>query len=111
MADQEKIAAHRARYMAEAKRMQTGVAFDLGNAPDGGSGTPKHLRVGINTALSDVGGLVTLLIRKGVFTEEEYVEALADAMEREAAGYEARLRRRFGARVTLGEAGFGADPE
>jgi hypothetical protein len=46
MADQEKIAAHRARYMAAAKRMQTGVAFDLGNAPDGGSGTPKHLRVG-----------------------------------------------------------------
>ena len=111
MTEQGQIDALHARYMSAAKRMQSGVAFDLSSSPDGGSGTPKHLRVGVNTALADAGGLVTLLIRKGVITELEYAEAIATAMEEEAQRYQERIQRRYGVNVTLGEAGFGADPE
>ena len=79
----------RERYMNAAHAMQSGVAIwmERGNKET----EPKHLRVGINSAMSDQGALTRLLIEKGVFTEEEYVAAVADAMEREVAIYEARL--------------------
>jgi acyl-CoA reductase-like NAD-dependent aldehyde dehydrogenase len=62
---------------------------------------PKHLRTGINAAMSDQGGLATLLIAKGVFTRAEYAEAIADAMEKEAAEYEKLVSERVGKKVTL----------
>jgi hypothetical protein len=53
------------------------------------SGTqPKHMRTGIDMSKSDMGGLATLLIAKGVITQDEYVEAITAAAEREADGYE-----------------------
>lgn len=64
-------------------------------------GTPKHLRVGVNAAMVGHGGLVVLLIAKGVFTEEEYLKAIADKMEAEQATYEERLSEAAGAKVTL----------
>jgi hypothetical protein len=77
------------RYAAAAHAMQTGVAYDMGN---GSRDTePKHLRVGVNSALVSVGGLATLLIDKGIITQEEYEGAMADAMEREADEYRKRL--------------------
>ncbi len=75
------------RYQVATRRMQTGVAYKMGRC-DGRETEPKHLRVGVNAAMSDHGGLVKLLIAKGVFTEEEYVAAIADQMEIEAASYE-----------------------
>jgi|SRR5579885_1759095 len=74
------------RYSAAAHGMQTGVAFDQSRGSN--DGTPKHLRVGINAAMADHAGLVTLLIDKGVFTREEYTKAIADSMEREKQRYE-----------------------
>lgn len=44
----------------------------------------KHLRVGVNTAMGEQGGLGRLLIAKGIITEEEYFLAMAEAMEMEA---------------------------
>lgn len=88
------------RYMRAAHGMQTGVAADqLHGSSDG---TSKHLRVGINAAQSDHSGLVTLLIAKGLFTEEEYLEAIADAMERERDRYEAHLKEHYGLTIKLG---------
>ena len=88
------------RYEAAAHGMQSGVAFDLERGDQ--SGTPKHLRVGINAAMADHGALVTLLMAKGLFTEIEYLEALADAMEAERKRYQQHLGAPYGLEVTLG---------
>ena len=83
----------RQRYDAAAHAMQSGVAMEMHIDP--APTNPKHLRVGINAAMSDLGAMATLLIEKGVFTREEYVKALADAMEAEKAAYERRLSEHY----------------
>ena len=85
------------RYIAAAHAMQTGVACSF-NKDDQ---SPKHLRVGINAAMSDHSGLATLLIEKGVFTREEYVAALADAMEREVKSYQKTMKEGTGVSIVL----------
>jgi hypothetical protein len=57
--------------------------------------TPKHLRVGVNSAFIANAALTRLLIEKGVFTMEEYVRAQADEMEREVQRYELRSGMKF----------------
>jgi len=49
----------------------------------------------------DHGALVTLLVDKGVITDEEYLEAIAEGMEREARDYKEMLSNLLGVRVTL----------
>ncbi len=90
----------RERYLAAMHAVQSGVAMEI----EAGSTdtTPKHLRVGINSAMVDHGALATVLIQKGILTEEEYFEALAETAEREQAAYEARLSARYGRKITLG---------
>ena len=77
------------RYEINAHRMQTGVTFTMETDP--GETSPKHLRVGVNAAMSDQSGLVALLIEKKIFSEEEYTKAVADAMEKEADRYAEKL--------------------
>jgi hypothetical protein len=90
----------RERWQAAAHAMQSGVAMEMNFNPD--PTDPKHLRVGINTTLTDHGSLVRLLIAKGVITEAEYLKAIADGMEQEKARYEAHLTALLGAeKVTL----------
>jgi hypothetical protein len=88
------------RYAAAAHAMQSGVAAEMGHDP--GPTEPKHLRVGVNSALVDSSALAELLIAKGVITEDEYLEAIATGMEREARAYEQRLSDHFGTKITLG---------
>lgn len=88
------------RYHKAAHAMQTGVKMMQnyehpemeikGNIFEA-SDSPKHLRVGINSALSNAGGLVKLLIDKGIITADEYHKAIADAMEEEVKEYEKRI--------------------
>lgn len=96
----ESIEASYARYLAAAHAMQSGVASKM--VFDPAETTPKHLRVGVNSAMSDHSALAKLLIEKGVITEEEYFSAIADAMEREKGLYEKTVSDHFGAAVTLG---------
>lgn len=92
----------RRRYFAAAHAMQAGVAMEM-NDPERQSATePKHLRVGLNCAMSDHGALVRLLLAKGLITDLEYREALVEGMEREKASYEQRLSEKLGSKVTLG---------
>lgn len=63
---------------------------------------PKHLRVGIDARAADQKGLVELLIKKGVFDELEYHEAVADSMQAEAEMFARELSERMGVKVTLG---------
>ena len=90
---------HKGRHHAAAHAMQSGVAMEMHIDP--APTNPKHLRVGINAAMSDLGAMATLLIEKGVFTHEEYTKALADAMEAEKAAYERRLSEHYGRSIKL----------
>lgn len=92
MTDQE-------RYAAAAHAMQSGVAMTLNR--DAATGSIKHLRVGINCALRDVGTLSSILVAKGIVTEEELWKALADGMEAEARQYEKELSEQLGTVVKL----------
>lgn len=80
--------------------MQTGVEYKRQYDPS--ETTPKHLRVGVNSAMVDTATIAKLLIEKGIITEEEYFKTLADQMEEEAALYQAELTRRYGLNITLG---------
>jgi hypothetical protein len=62
---------------------------------------PKHLRVGVNSALRDQASLVKLLVAKGIIAESEYVDAIVAGANEEADSYEARLSKRLGRPVTL----------
>lgn len=78
-------------YLVAAHGMQTGVAHEMNN---GSKATqPKHLRVGVNTAMVDHAALVWLLIEKGVITEAEYLESIRKAMNHELCLYEERHPR------------------
>jgi hypothetical protein len=80
----------RERYLDAGHAVQTGVALEMAREGDD-SRAHKHLRVGINLRACDHTGLVKLLIAKGVITEDEYVEAMADEAELEVQRYEERL--------------------
>lgn len=80
--------------------VQSGVAMEIQKDPH--SIEPKHLRVGINSALCDSAAIAHLLIKKGVFTEEEYIEAVTEEANKEVERYEDMLSKMFGTKITLG---------
>lgn len=86
------------RYAAAAHAMQSGVRLRMTRegVPDDseltpGHASPKHLRVGVNSAMVDGSALASLLIEKGIITHDEYVKAIADGMEREVQSYREQL--------------------
>jgi len=86
------------RMTAAQHAMQTGVLAEImkdaqlfvENPLRHGCG-PKHLRVGVNSALVEVSALATILMEKGVFTRTEYYQHMAEAYEAEQKLYEGRL--------------------
>lgn len=95
----KELEALNARYLAAMHAVQSGVAMDLQHDP--ASGTPKHLRVGVNSALVNQAALVRLLITKGLITEMEYMTALAEEAEAEQRRYEELLSKRHGGNIRL----------
>lgn len=88
------------RYITAMRAMQSGVALDIEHNPQ--TVSPKHLRVGLNSAMVTDAAMAGLLIDKGFFTREEYVKAIADQMEREAESYRKKISERLGgADITL----------
>lgn len=79
--------------------MQTGVMYylQLNNA----EGTSKHLRVGVNSALCSQRALLTILVEKGITTEEEYFTQLLAAVQEDVKSYEKLLSDHYGKEVTL----------
>lgn len=85
------------RYHAAMHAMQSAVALDIETVGDNRAGADhKHLRTGINACLVDSAAVAKLLIGKGVFSESEYLAAIADAAEAEQASMTKRLRERTG---------------
>jgi hypothetical protein len=80
--------------------IQTGVAYEIEKGSQ--ASTPKHLRTGLDAFAAELSGMARLLISKGVITEEEYFDALAQALREEVKRYEIRLSERYGASIRLG---------
>lgn len=80
--------------------MQSGVAMEMNyhSAPT----APKHLRVGVNSAMVTDRAIARLLIDKGIITKEEYCEAVRQSMVMEVVDYEERLSGLMGREITLG---------
>lgn len=57
--------------------------------------SPKHLRVGVNSAMVEHSALVNLLFKKKIITDVEFMEELRLAMNNELAIYEAELGLSF----------------
>jgi len=92
----------RGRYLTALHGMQSGVAFLLeGRHPERIECEAKHLRVGVNSAMSEHSGLAKLLIEKGVFSELEYTRAVTEAAEAECRLYEERVSEAAGRPVKL----------
>jgi hypothetical protein len=86
----EEAAALLKRIMAAQHAIQSAVAYEM-TRPDRQRATePKHLRVGINSAMVECAALGKLLIDKGIITEREYLTAMAEAYEAEQRSYEER---------------------
>lgn len=98
--DQARIAAANQRYRAAAPGVQTGIAMEM-ESGDATETTPKHLRVGVDLRAVDHQALAELLIEKGLITQVEYHERLADCAERERAARERRLSARLHSTITL----------
>lgn len=86
------------RYRDLVHAMQSGIAYSKNSFEV----EHKHLRVGINTALSDQAALVELLLRKGIITKDEYFDILIEFMENEVKSYENKLSKEYGAEIKLG---------
>lgn len=76
-------------YEAALHGMQSAVAFEMNKRSQ--PTEPKHLRVGINSAMVDHSALANLMIKKGIITEEEYLEELRLAMNHELDRYQKHL--------------------
>lgn len=76
-------------YEAALHGVQSAVAFEMSRPESRSATEPKHLRVGINSAMIDCASVARLLMAKGIFTAEEYFEALRLEANHELATYEA----------------------
>lgn len=98
--EDEELEKLRQEHIVLSHAMQAGVAFcQKNNFTDECSA--KHLRVGLNVTMSDQGGLVALLVQKGVITEKEYFETIVETMRQEVAAYEKRIEIATGQSVRL----------
>lgn len=86
------------KYHELAHAMQSGIEYSKNQFER----EHKHLRVGINTAHSDHAALVSLLLKKEIITEEEYLDSLIEFMEKEVQRYETELSNLYNANIRLG---------
>jgi len=83
-------------------QLQTAIKFlhewetDHVHPPDLRFTSPKHERVGIDNALISHGGLVALLIEKGIIKAKDYYDVQVEFLERDVERYKARLKNAFG---------------
>lgn len=88
------------KYMGLLHAMQSGIAQMIANGDN--FANPKHLRVGVDSTKVEMGALVGLLFKKGIFTEEEYTDALIEGFEREVKMLEKELSVMMKVNITLG---------
>lgn len=84
------------RMIQAGHRVQTAIALFEGRRDATGERypetEPKHLRVGVNSALIEASALANLMFRKGLITSDEYFEALIEQWDHEVERYSARVK-------------------
>lgn len=74
-------------------RVQSGIAFLMSNAEMHGKRfpqcEPKHLRVGINSAMIEASALARLMLAKKICTADEYFEMIIQVWREEVERYQA----------------------
>ena len=92
-----------ARYLRAIQGVQSAIAWAMTH-PDREINKlvePKHLRVGVDSSMISHLGLAKLLIAKGIFTLQEYEEAMADAAEEELMNWENQASQASGFKVSF----------
>lgn len=89
-----------AEYQSLQHAMQSGIAMKMNY--DRRDLEEKHLRVGVNSALIETGAIATLLLEKGIITEQEYWEKLCKFMRQEVEAYERWLNEKTSGSIKLG---------
>lgn len=85
----------RRRYVAAAHAVQAGTK--IVNAET----DAMDCRIGLNVQMAEFGGLCELLVSKGVFTEDEMMDAITAGLLREKERLEHEIAGAGGAKVTL----------
>jgi len=83
----------RAKLIRLGHAMQSGVAFTMPIDPKATS--VKHLRVGVNNALINNAAIASLLMQKGIITEEEYLRELITWTEQDIERYREQLQAHY----------------
>lgn len=93
----------KAEYDRQAHRVQSGSAWliTFGVQGESNPGSSKHLLTGNNMRASDMKALVDLLIRKGIFTEDEYLATILQSTTQEADRLEKEISAKIGRKITL----------
>lgn len=83
-------------YIAAMHGVQSAIATEIITLGEDEAGaSPKHLRVGVNSAMVNDLAVAELLIEKGIFTREEYIEAVRKAANRELDEMTDRVRNKL----------------
>lgn len=93
------------RYQDQIHRMQSAIRWTItkaisrglnpdldGIVTDTHSASPKHLRVGVESAMAATEAVVNLLYKKGIITQEEYSKQLIEEVTVRADSWEAKAR-------------------
>lgn len=95
-----------ARYQGLLHAMQAGVAMMEGFAATGRARAaelePKHLRVGVNSAMIETSSMARLMVEKGVCTWAEYWASIIVTLEAEVESYEKKVSDILGRPIKLG---------
>lgn len=62
---------------------------------------PKHLRVGVNSAMVEASAMARILFAKGICTPREFFDQLIAVWNEEVDSYERLLREQIGPNVSL----------
>jgi hypothetical protein len=100
MTPEEEKAELYTQYAANLHAIQSGVMHEHSLGSEDGS--PKHLRVGVNSAMCSNSALVKLLIKNGIIDELEYARELVDETRREVERYEMILSEKYKCVIKLG---------
>jgi hypothetical protein len=77
------------QYQKKAHAIQSAIQFEISTGGEASAGaSPKHLRTGLNLVMCDLGSLLDLLVKKGIITDDEVIQATLDGLDGEIARLE-----------------------
>jgi hypothetical protein len=82
-------------YEEAAHGVQSAIKYEMDREKHEIRSTLKHLRVGVDMRAADARALAELLIAKGVFTADEYIEYMRLAANEELARYTEHVREKY----------------